>query len=117
MSTFTTIAELQQRPIIAVGGTSPTADQLGSPSPLPPPAASLVTGILLRCRVGTGDPRMKTAKSDASREALLHVWHRGRVFSVDPRTRALVSELPKSMLEECRAELAGHVLRHPYLLG
>jgi glutamate---cysteine ligase / carboxylate-amine ligase len=30
-------------------------------------------------------------------------------FLVDPRTRALASELPKSMLDECRAELAGHV--------
>jgi carboxylate-amine ligase len=29
-------------------------------------------------------------------------------FLVDPRTRALVSEPPKRMLEECRAELGGH---------
>ena len=30
-------------------------------------------------------------------------------FLVDPRTRALVSAPPKSMLDECRAELGGHV--------
>src|SRR4051794_21113389 len=30
-------------------------------------------------------------------------------FLVDPRTRALVSEPPKSVLDECRAELGGHV--------
>jgi glutamate---cysteine ligase / carboxylate-amine ligase len=30
-------------------------------------------------------------------------------FLVDPRTRALVSEPPKSMLDECRDKLGGHV--------
>ena len=30
-------------------------------------------------------------------------------FLVDPRTRALVSEPPKSVLDECKAELGGHV--------
>ena len=30
-------------------------------------------------------------------------------FLVDPRTRALVSEPPKSVLDECKADLAGHV--------
>jgi gamma-glutamyl:cysteine ligase YbdK (ATP-grasp superfamily) len=30
-------------------------------------------------------------------------------FLVDPRTRALVSEPPKSVLDECKAELGQHV--------
>ena len=30
-------------------------------------------------------------------------------FLVDPRTRALVSEPPRSLLDECKAKLGGHV--------
>ena len=41
-------------------------------------------------------------------------------FLVDPRTRAIVSEPPKSVLDECKAELGGHVSaeyqRSPYPL-